>query len=191
MSIEKRMNAAKANAIDGLAEIIDGEAGYSGDNGIDYATRIVEAIMEAAAGRVFSELSTESRRRSLADLEADLCGSCLDLLAPVIGCPGEGPAIADLEDLEDQALFQAWSIRVADLEGTEPEDGPRMSLVEELHADRSDRHPIGIAQELGRVIDALVAQDDEDAGAILDELAAALVEAVELVEAMARAEAEE
>lgn len=69
----------------------------------------------------------------------------------------------------DGLRFRAWRARVeAGLAGsTDDEDSARFRIVEEIHRDRSGRHPLGIAQRLSWVIDALHGEDD-DTDAVTD-----------------------
>lgn len=69
----------------------------------------------------------------------------------------------------DGLRFRAWRARVeAPLTGSaDDEESDRFKLIEEIHRDRSGRHPLGIAQRLSEVIDALHV-DEDDVSAIVD-----------------------
>lgn len=177
------MNAAKATAVDKLADLV----AYSGEDCRDIATVIVEATIEAATRRVFLELENEGRRRSRLDalevLEQDLCETCVETLSPTPAPPPEGDGTPGSTELEERALFLGWAGRVENLEPDDSTDdeGPRLELVFEIHANLAQRHPLGIAQDLAQAIAALHICDDRDASMVLLELA-------EAEEAAARAE---
>lgn len=81
----------------------------------------------------------------------------------------------------DGLRFRAWRDRVAGLRGpSEDEDSPRFKLIEEIHRDRSCRHPLGIAQSLSAVIDALHVDDEHDALTLLEDLEEAERVSIEL-----------
>ena len=89
----------------------------------------------------------------------------------------------------DRIRFLVWRARLEEGQAFEPgaalavriqghtlgsaldEESARFALIEEIHRDRKKRHPLGIAQSLSRVIDALHVEDDADAIRDLEALA--------------------
>lgn len=175
----ERAAQAAAGAIRKLADLV----AYSGEDCEDIATAIVEQVIEAAAGRVFHDIKQEGARRrrleAMAELEQDLCPACVDRLGfppPVADqdLVGKGdPNVPGSVELAERELFLGWRRRAAELEPTGEEGSPREALIFELHASRSQRHPLGIAEDLSHAIEALHTGDDQEAVDILDNLAEA------------------
>ena len=115
---------------------------------------------------------------------------------PRFQCPAVAPsdlqggavATADLAGTEEEIsrqeeeLFSGWRRRARGLHGLSVIGGPtegnraRTALVDEIHADVSRRHPLGLAQELNRVIELLACGEydaDQQAASCLLSLATA------------------
>jgi len=187
------LNVASARAADELAGLHAGEPDH------DTATCIVENIIEAAAARVFLDLEREGRRRSRLEAVAvlrpiGLCGECSDLLAPP---EEEAPAEEEhdqeeadaeaaglrpgAEEARERALFLGWAGQVRELPGPELEasgqETSRMTLIRNIHTSVGRRHPLGIAESLSSTIAALHIAEDQEAIGLLEDLAAAELEA--------------
>ncbi len=184
--LRQRLGEASATAAERLASLHTEESPDLGT-----ATCVVENIIEAAAARVILDLDREGRRRArfdaVAELEPHLCGACVDLLGPrpedfleEAAEPSEEPGEVELEE---RALFLKWSGEVSRLEpGGDPGDpeNPRGALVLELHASVASRSPIGIAESLYVAINSLHIGEDKEAVLVLEDLAAAELEAAKL-----------
>lgn len=174
MSYQERMNTAKAAALLASSECFVGNR--------ENAETFIEQVIEAATARVFLDLDAEGKRRHRAEAVAvlgdDLCGECVELLTPEAETAPTGIGIGDPNipgsvELAERDLFLSWHNRIAEVGEGLAEDGPRFALICELHASMGDRHPLGIAENIGQAIGALHAGDDDEARATLDDLAAA------------------